>query len=449
MKGKITKRSVDALNCPAGKDREVLWDDALSGFGVVAFPPAKKARDGEAPDEEAPSKKKAPGKKVYVVQYRQAGHSRRSTIGEHGRLTPDEARRLAKVELGAVEGGADPIEERRRDRAVRTFQGVAEDFMARHAKAKRKGSTAEEYARLLRLHVYPVIGSTRIADVSRRDVAKMHGDMSATPAIANKALAVMSSIWGWAARRDEVEANSNPAKGIERYPEERRERFLTAAEFARLGDALREAETVGLSWQVDEAKAHAKHAPKPDSRREVLDPHAVAALRLLVLTGARLREILHLKWSEIDFERGMAFLPDSKTGQKPLYMSAAALAVLEGLPRVEGNAHVIAGQNSGARADLKRPWAAVLRAAELQGVRLHDLRHSFASVGAGASMGLPVIGKLLGHSQPATTARYAHLDADPMRRAADTIGATISAAMDRTSSGEGASNVVSIGGRRS
>lgn len=396
MKGKITKRSVDALECPAGKDRGVLWDDGLSGFGVISFPS---------------------GKKVYVVQYRQAGRSRRSTIGEHGRLTPDEARRLAKVELGAVEGGSDPIEERRRERAVRTFQEVAEDFIARHAKAKRKDSTAGEYARLLRLHVYPVIGSTRIVDVTRRDVAKMHGDMSSAPAIANKALAVVSSIWGWATRRDEVEATSNPAKGIERYPEERRERFLTPAEFGRLGDALRD---------------------------EALDPHAVAALRLLVLTGARLREILHLRWSEIDFERGMAFLPDSKTGQKPLYLSAAALAVLDRLPRVQGNPHVIAGRNGGARADLKRPWAAVSRAAGLSSVRLHDLRHSFASVGAGASMGLPVIGKLLGHSQPATTARYAHLDADPMRRAADTIGATISAAMN---AGEG-SNVVSMDRKR-
>ncbi len=422
MKGKVTKRSVDALTCPAGKDREVMWDDALSGFGVAVFPS---------------------GKKVYVVQYRQAGRSRRSTIGEHGRLTPDEARRLAKIELGAVEGGADPIEDRRRDRAVRTFQEVAEDFMARHAKAKRKGSTAEEYARLLRLHVYPVIGSTRIVDVTRRDVATMHGDMSATPAIANKALAVVSSIWGWAARRDEVEASANPAKGIERYPEDRRERFLTAAEFARLGDALRDGETVGLPRQaIDKTKAHAKHARKADSR-EVLDPHAVAALRLLVLTGARLREILHLKWTEIDVERGMAFLPDSKTGKKPLYLSAAALAVLNGLSRVDGNPHVIAGQNGGARADLKRPWAAVSRAAGLSSVRIHDLRHSFASVGAGASMGLPVIGRLLGHSQPATTARYAHLDADPMRRAADTIGATISAAMN----GEG-SNVVSIDSKK-
>jgi integrase len=126
------------------------------------------------------------------------------------------------------------------------------------------------------------------------------------------------------------------------------------------------------------------------------------------------------------------FLPDSKTGKKPIYLSAAALAILSGLPRIEGNPFIIAGTKDGApRADLKKPWAAVTKAAGLDGVRIHDLRHSFASVGAGASLGLPIIGKLLGHSQASTTQRYAHLAADPMRRAVETIGATIAAAMER------------------
>lgn len=426
MRGKITKRTVDALQCPGGRDREFLWDTEISGFGVAAFPS---------------------GEKVYVVQYRQDGRSRRLNIGKHGRLTPDEARSLAKQKLGAVEGGADPIAERKASREVRTFREVADEFLARHVEAKRKAHTAEEYGRLLRLHVLPTIGSARVVDVERRAVARMHSAMAPTPAIANKALAVVSSIWGWAARRDEVSATANPAKGIERYPEDRRERFLTTDEFGRLGDALRVAETIGLPWQVDEARPTAKHVPK-ESRRVVLDPHAVAAIRLLILTGARLREILNLKWAEVDVERGMAFLPDSKTGRKTLYLSAAAQAVLAAMPRVQGNPHVIAGRDGAARVDLKRPWASVAAAAGLSGVRLHDLRHSFASIGAGASMGLPIIGKLLGHSQAATTERYAHLDADPMRRAADAIGATIAAAMERAPSGDGASNVVSIAGRR-
>jgi integrase len=151
----------------------------------------------------------------------------------------------------------------------------------------------------------------------------------------------------------------------------------------------------------------------------------------LILTGARLREILDAQWQHADFERGILFLPDSKTGRKPVYLSAPATEVFASLPRLEGNPHIIAGLKDGApRADLKKPWAAVTKAAKLEGVRIHDLRHSFASIGAGASLGLPIIGKLLGHTQASTTHRYAHLDADPMRRAAETIGATIAAAID-------------------
>jgi len=411
---RISKSTVDGLVCPEGKDRIFLWDDSLAGFGCAAFPT---------------------GRKVYVAQYRQHGRSRRVNIGEHGRLTPDEARSQAKVILGAVETGADPIEERRAARAVRTFAQVADDFLAQHG-AKTKRRTKEAYEVLLRLHILPAIGSMRVADVRRVDVAQMHSAMKEAPGAANRAVALVSTVWNWAARRDETTFEANPARGIERNREQRMERFLSSDELARIGDALRLAETEGLPYVVDETKAKAKHAAKPENRRVKLDPFAVAALRLLLLTGARLREILDAQWSQVDLERGILFLPDSKTGRKPIYLSAAARTVLAGIPRIEGNPHVIAGAKDGAsRADLKRPWESVCRAAGLEGVRLHDLRHSFASFGAGASLGLPIIGKLLGHTQAATTARYAHLDADPLRRAADTIGATIAAAMGDATKG--------------
>jgi integrase len=303
--------------------------------------------------------------------------------------------------------------------------------MSAHVATKRKRRTHEAYEALLRKHISPSIGGTRITDVRRADVAKMHSRMGYVPGAANRAISLVSAIWGWAARRQIVPFEANPARGLERNRESRSERFLTTSEFARLGAGLAEGETIGLPYEVDETSPGSKHAPKAKNRRVKLDPFAVAAIRLLILTGARLREILHTQWSHVDFDRGIIFLADSKTGKKPVYLSAAALAVLSTLPRIEGNPHVIAGAKDGRpRADLKKPWAAVRRAAGLEGVRLHDLRHSFASIGAGASMGLPIIGKLLGHSQPQTTARYAHLDADPLRRAVDTIGATITAAME-------------------
>jgi integrase len=408
--GRISKRAVDALRCPAIKDRTFLWDNSLAGFGVTAFPS---------------------GTKVYVAQFRKDGRSRRIAIGEHGRLTPGEARSEAKKLLGAVETGKDPIELRRAARGIRTFREVASDFMRLHVAAKRKGRTHEEYDRLLRVHLLPKLGARRIVDIKRVDIARLHSALSDRPFAANRTLALISSIWNWAARRDEVAFTNNPAKGIERNPEHGRERFLKAKELLRLGDVLRTAETKGIPWSIDRTKPTAKHVAKSGPHHTIIDPFAVAAIRLLILTGARLREILHAQWEHVDFERGILFLQDSKTGKKPVYLSAAAMSVLANLPRLEGNPHIIPGEKEGApRADLKRPWAAIRKAAEFDRFRIHDLRHSFASLGAGASLGLPVIGKLLGHAHAVTTQRYAHLDADPMHRAVNTIGAVISAAMD-------------------
>ena len=166
----------------------------------------------------------------------------------------------------------------------------------------------------------------------------------------------------------------------------------------------------------------------PFDRRTVIGPHAAAAIRLLLFTGCRLREILHLKWDYVDFERGLLFLPESKTGKKTVVLNAPALAVIKGLDRV--GQYVVAGDDPDEpRADLKRPWAMVTREAGLDGLRIHDLRHSFASFGAGGGLGLPIVGKLLGHANAVTTARYAHLDPDPLRVASDRIAGTIAAAI--------------------
>jgi len=370
-------------------------------------------------------------------------------IGEHGRLTADQARSEAKTLLGAVEKGHDPIAQRQADRKAKPFRELAEEHFNHEVKSKLKPRTQDEYRRLLDLHILPELGSKIGRDLRRVDVSRLHAKMRETPATANRAVALVSNIWNWAAGAGEVERSANPARfdskgrdGIQRYPEAPKERYLSTKELQRLGDTLRKAETTGLPWAVDEDKPTAKHIPKVN-RLTKLDLYAVAALRLLIFTGARLREILHAKWDYVDWDRGLLHLPESKTGRKTIYLAAPALAVLESLPKTN-SPYIIPGltaprskeadkkkrkAGTGHRADLKKPWAAVARAADLKGVRLHDLRHSFAATGAGMSLGLPMIGKLLGHSQPDTTARYAHLDADPMRRAAEIIGNQLAAAM--------------------
>jgi len=186
---------------------------------------------------------------------------------------------------------------------------------------------------------------------------------------------------------------------------------------------------VGLPWNVNEAKSKAKHLPGREHRFTKFSPFTAAALRLLLFTGCRLREILHLRWEHVDLERGLIFLPDSKSGRKTVILNAPAMAILGALERV--GPYVVSGDDpQKPRADLKRPWEAVVKCAGLDGVRLHDLRHTYASFGAGGGFGLPIIGKLLGHTQASTTQRYAHLDADPLRRASDAIGGRIAAALD-------------------
>jgi integrase len=239
-------------------------------------------------------------------------------------------------------------------------------------------------------------------------------------------------MYAFAGRVGLVPEGTNPTRKIDKFKEDRRERFLSTEELERLGAAIRKAETTGIKWNMDDTKATSKHLPKKN-RRTIIGPHAAAALRLLLFTGCRLREILHLKWEHVDFERGLLFLPESKTGKKTVILNAPALAVLNTLSRV-GPFVVAGGDPEWPRTDLKRPWAMVTREAGLEGLRIHDLRHSFASFGAGGGLGLPIIGKLLGHSQSSTTMRYAHLDNDPLRRASESIAGRIAAALEGKSS---------------
>ena len=427
----ITKRLIDSLK--PRPNEYFVWDGSLSGFGLRV---------------------QSTGAMSYVVKYRagsgRSAPTRRLTLAKAGTITPDEARKLAKKTLGAVAHGADPAAQRAADKRASTLAEVIEQFLTEHVEAKRSASSAKSYRDLLERLAIPELGKRKAEKITTAEIQRLHSKHSGIPYQANRLLRVLSSLFSFAAKANGVPVGFNPCRGIEHFPEEGRERYLTTPELALVGEAIREAETVGLHYEVDDTKLTAKHAPKEGNRRTIIGPHAAGALRLLIFTGARLREILHLKWEQIDFERGLLLLPTSKTGKKIIVLNAPALAILDSLPRV--GTYVIAGTSAGSederpRSDLKKPWKAISKRAGLKGVRIHDLRHTHASVGAGAGLGLPIIGKLLGHTQPATTQRYAHLDNDPLKKAAEHIGTRLAAAMGEMKSPR--DNVTSLKAKRS
>lgn len=407
MRQKLTKSFIGGLALTT--NRYTIWDGHLPGFGIRVS---------------------SSGHKSFIVRYRPKGcrHKRYVNLGRYGVLTVDEARVQAKRVLGLVANGEDPANETALRRQVPVLSSAAIDFLEMHVSAKRKPKTMASYTHALKHHVLPRLGNRRLNDVTRSDVDKLHLALADRPFMANYVVTVLSSLYGWAERKQIIPEGHNPARRIEKFRERRRERFLSRDEFARLGAALREAETIGIRYAIDETRPTAKHAAKPENRRVVVAPDAIAAIRLLMLTGCRLREILHLRWTEVDFERGLLLLEDSKTGRKTVVLGEAAMTILSGLMRT--SEHVFPGiDGTKPRADLKRPWDLVTRRAGLDGVRLHDLRHSFASVAVGANLGLPIIGKLLGHTQPSTTQRYSHLADDPVRAASDLVANRIAAAM--------------------
>jgi integrase len=383
---KLTKRVIDGIRPPATGEIKV-WDRELPGFGFRI---------------------RAGGTRSFILQYRnREGRTRRLTIGLSGRLTSEEARRMARQLLAAVERGEDPVAEHQAERRAPTVAEFAAQYLDLHARPKKKPSSAKTDECILRLYIIPAFGGRKIAALTATDVSRLHRDMAKTPAQANRVVALLSKMFSLAEAWDVRPRGSNPCRGLCRYPERKRERFLSQSEFSRLGEALAAVEAEG-----SEATA------------------AILAIRLLALTGARRDEILTLRWEHVDFERSVLHLPDSKTGAKILPLGAAALHLLAGAPRFKNNPYVIAGTRAGQRfVGLQRPWERIRHRASLDGVRLHDLRHSWGSAAAAAGLSLPIIGKILGHHHPITTQRYTHFSDDPLRAAADRISQEIAAAM--------------------
>jgi integrase len=382
MKKKITKRTVDELS--KDDDDPMIWDTGVIGFGVRC---------------------RRSGAKHYVLKMRAGGRQRWITIGRHGSpWTPDTARAEARRLLGLRAGGADPAAERDHQKGVITVAELGRRFLEEYVPQHCKARTAYEYRRAVEQFIAPSLGRHRISDIQRADVAQFHHNLRDRPYQANRVLAVLAKMMNlaeeWGLRPD---GSSNPCRHVKKYREFKRERYLTPEELHRLGTVLAEAQA-----------------------NETENPFVIAALSLLILTGARLREILTLRWEHVDLDNAILRLPDSKTGPKRIYLNEAAIKLLSAMPRMLGNPHVIVGHKPGAHlVQIQKPWFRIRTNAGLPGLRIHDLRHSFASTAAGMNMSLPMIGRLLGHTQAATTQRYAHLAADPVRTASELIGTEI------------------------
>ncbi len=376
MRAKLTKRAAD--QAPVG----FTWDTELRGFGL-------RVRES--------------GKRSWVLRYiSEEGRDRRMVLGTYPPLTPDQARREAMLKLAQVQRGADPIEARRTARAAPTVADLAERYRREHL-PKNKPTTRRENERLLEKHVLPAFGRKRVDAISTSDVSRLHSGLGERPVLANRVWALLSRLfslaedWGYRPR------GSNPVTGVQRFREQGRERHLSEIELRRLGNALAEAEPG--------------------------EPQKVAAIRLLLFTGCRRGEVLSLRWDDLDLDRGLIYLGESKTGRRPVVLNAPARMVLEGMTRADSEWLFPAPRGNGPLREIRKTWTRITTAARLEGLRLHDLRHTHASQGLLEGLSLPAIGALLGHAKASTTQRYAHFAQDSVREASEKVGRRLGKAL--------------------
>lgn len=368
---KLTKRYIDSARYQ-GSDgsRDVRWDALLPGFGIRIYPN---------------------GKKAYVLSYRSAGRKRLITLGSASVLTLDQARDHAREHLVAVVDGKDPLEERRRLAQGETVKDLAISYIEHHAKVHKKSWKEDE--RRIGRYVLPIWANHKVANIKRVDVIALHRKIGEKyPYEANRVLELVSKMFSLARRWGFVDETAvNPAREIDHYKELKRDRWVTPQELPRLMQAIGE------------------------------DPnyYARAALWLYLLTGMRKSEVLKARWADINWERRELRLPETKAGRVHYVpLSEAAMSLLSKLQRVDGNPYILPGQAKGKHlVNIDKPWQRVRKAAGIEDVRLHDLRRTVGSWLAQAGNSLHLIGRVLNHANPATTAIYARFGQDQVRAA--------------------------------
>ena len=377
---RLTKRIVERLKAE-GKDA-IFWDRDLAGFGVRVH---------------------TTGRKLYIVQSRGPAGLKRVTLGPVDGETIDRRRREAAIVIDRIKRGEDPIppEPAPEPTVADLAERCLEDYVALRCRPK----TAKNYRQAIRHHILPALGTKALNKVGPEDVAALHHALRDRPAAANQALRVLSRMFSLAENWGMMPPGRRPTRHVRRYREASRERFLTPEEYRRLGAALKRLEASGSTM-----------------------PLAVAAVRLLMLTGCRSDEILNLKWDDVDRTARVLRLRDSKTGPRMVPLTAPVLKVLDGIEREDGVPWVLRGARPGSRlACLSWHWRRIRQESGLRDVRVHDLRHSYASRALALGEGLPAIGRLLGHAKVSTTARYAHLVRDAEKAAAVRTGNSIGA----------------------
>ena len=378
---KLTNKFIDNLEMK--KQSYIVWDDEIKGLGIRINELSKR----------------------FILKYR-IGHGRKAIIkkpilGKYNILRTEEARRVAREWLLVASQGKDPCEKKSDQTTIKEFCDI---YIERHAKIKKKESSMIEDQRMIRLQIISYFGKLKVTDVTRPMVLKHHESLYRIPYTANRFLSLLSKMMNLAEKWEFRPLYSNPCKHVDRYKEKPREVYLMMDELERVGSAMREL-------------------------KDIESEYALSAIQMLILTGSRTGEILSLKWEYIDFENCCMNLPDTKTGERKIHLNPSALSILKSLEKKSEYVFVSRVENKRITT-IRLTWKKICKIAGLSDVRLHDLRHNFASYAVNNGFSLPIIAKMLGHKDLKTTQRYAHLHQDPVNKASDDISLKIKKVME-------------------